>query len=690
MDTFASTFTAARAFAKRSLVAGATILGFLSFTPATHAANLYWVGGNGDALNGNANDWSTTNPGACNNGGGDGTIPGASDVMIFDPDCDNGAIITSTMSVQGVSIQSGYTGQISQGSGNDVTIGSSGYTQAGGTWVGSAAGGTDITTTSFTITAGAFTAGDGNLSASTTVAITSGGGVTFTHNNGTFVLNGNADQAVNFGAKTLYNLTLNNTGGGNSDDIVIANGSTVVAAGNVLITLGNLDLITNTEAMTIAGNFTLANAAQATLGTNSDITVAGNITVNDAASITVNAGTLTLNGTADQTIDLDGQSLVNLTLNNTGGGTSDDIIIAADGQVILGGDLTVTAGNLDLATNSETMDVNGSITLADAAQATLTTDSNVNVTGNVTLGDAATMTVSAGTFTLDGTSDQAFDIDGQALYNLTINNTGGGTSDDIVVAGGDLDINGDLTVTLGNLDLATNSLAMDIDDDLSIANAAQASLTTNGAIVIAGDLALGASGVFTQSAGTTILDGTDQAITGSFTFPGLTKAVAASYTLTMEAGSTTIITNTLTLGGVPSGKLLVRSSSAGTTWSINPQGTRSVANLDVKDATNTNATTFYCGVSYGCVDSGNNTGWNFDVASSTSSGTSGGGGGRRSSGGGGGGGGRAIPTVKPIRKPIGTVKPSDAKVRREERLKIAKLMKQKALERAKERMMKKG
>lgn len=667
------------------MLALAALLGFVLFSSQAHAANLYWVGGAGDSLKGNANDWSTTNPGACADGAGDaGAVPGASDVAIFDADCDNGAILTSAWSVQGITLSAGYAGQISQGNDNDLTVGSSGYSQAGGLWVGSAAGDTDITTTSFTLTAGTFTAGDGDFSVSGDLAITSGGGVTFNHNNGTLVLNGSADQSVNFGAKTLKNLTLNNTGGGNSDDIVIANGSTVVVVGNVLITLGNLDLITNTETMTITGNLTLANAAQATLGTNTDITVAGNITVNDAASITVNAGTVTLNGTADQTIDLDGQSLYSLTLNNTGGGSADDIIIAAAGQVNLSGDLTVTLGNLDLSTNTETMDVNGSVTFADAAQATMTTDSNVNVGGSVTLGDASTLTFSAGTFTLDGTADQTFSVGAQEFYNLTINNTGGGTSDDIVVAGGGFIVNNDLTITAGNLDLVTNTQLLYAENDVTLASDAQATLRSNSNVFLTGDLTVGALASFSQSAsGTMVLNGTGQSITGGATFYNLSKTVSAADTLTFGAGDTLHVTNNLTLNGVSGGNLSLRSSSTGTHWRLNPVGTRTLAYLDVKDSENLAGSVIDCLTS--CSDSGNNSFWHFTVAAETTSG----GGGRRSGGGGGGGGSvrTVVPTTPSVAKP-GTKGMNAAQLRRAERLKIAKEMKERALERAKARLLK--
>ena len=100
------------------------------------------------------------------------------------------------------------------------------------------------------------------------------------------------------------------------------------------------------------------------------------------------------------------------------------------------------------------------ITLADSANASLTTDSNVTSSGTILVNDAATLTVTAGTWTLNDDSDQAVDLDGQALFNLTLNNVGGGTSDDVTIAGGPLLLSGALTVTLGNLDMTSNSLAL--------------------------------------------------------------------------------------------------------------------------------------------------------------------------------------------------------------------------------------
>src|SRR3989344_4153178 len=90
---------------------------------SVHAATKYWVGGNGDNVGTNANDWSTTNPASCNDGGGDaGSVPGSADVAIFDADCDSNATIAADWSVSALQIDSGYTGTLTQSSSFTLTV----------------------------------------------------------------------------------------------------------------------------------------------------------------------------------------------------------------------------------------------------------------------------------------------------------------------------------------------------------------------------------------------------------------------------------------------------------------------------------------------------------------------------------------------------------------------------------------
>jgi len=248
-------------------------------------------------------------------------------------------------------------------------------------------------------------------------------------------------------------------------------------------------------------------------------------------------GTLVLDGGADQNFTKGANTtleLTNLTLENSGGGTSDDIVANVNGGLNLSGALTITSGNLDLDSNGVAMVVERGITLADDSQATLTTDANMTVSGTILVNDSAIITVTGGTLTLNDDGDQSVDIDGQSIYNLTINNTGGGTNDDIIIAGGTLQLSGALTVTLGNLDLDTGTLAMIVERGITIADAAQATLTTDGNITASGSVSVGAGGTLTMNDSNTLtMNGDDQNLdTNGAPLKNLTIASSSGTTLT--------------------------------------------------------------------------------------------------------------------------------------------------------------
>ena len=116
--------------------------------------------------------------------------------------------------------------------------------------------------------------------------------------------------------------------------------------------------------------------------------------------------------------------LNHLKLNNRAGGTSDNVIVASSGSLALSGALTVTLGTLDLATKNTPLQVQRGVTVANSAQAEIMTDQNMTMSGAVSFGTAGVLTVSGGTLTLTGNHDQAVNIQGQRIYNLTINNNG--------------------------------------------------------------------------------------------------------------------------------------------------------------------------------------------------------------------------------------------------------------------------
>jgi hypothetical protein len=99
-------------------------------------------------------------------------------------------------------------------------------------------------------------------------------------------------------------------------------------------------------------------------------------------------------------------------------------------------------------------------------------------------------------------------------------------------------------------------------------------------------------------------------VLGSTTFYDFTKSTSTTDTITFEAGERQTITNTLTLNGAESNLLSLRSTSAETAWEIDPQGTRTIAYLDVQDSNNVNASAIDASDGTN-VDSDRNTNWSF-------------------------------------------------------------------------------
>ncbi|MEK7556608.1 MAG: fibronectin type III domain-containing protein, partial [Patescibacteria group bacterium] len=293
------------------LMASGLIFGWVTSNPA-YAATLYWVGDDG-ANTSVASNWVQIDPTGCG-GGNSPSPPSGLDLVIFDADCDNGATINSAFSVQSITMQSGYTGTVTQSAAITLTSAGSAFSQAGGTFAGGSSSITlstgTVSQTNLSITGGTFTSTSGTLSLTGGFSRTGG---TFNHNSGTVTF---AETSLtNFGqtltGETFYNLTIENVCATPSDTCDVDPSAAVTVTNTLTVTDGQFSPPTSSDfnAVTItsgAGN--IAGILKPDSG--ASITVSGNWD-HAGGTFTANSGTVTFDGTS-QTLN-DDNTFYNLT-----------------------------------------------------------------------------------------------------------------------------------------------------------------------------------------------------------------------------------------------------------------------------------------------------------------------------------------------------------------------------------------
>jgi len=335
--------------------------------------------------------------------------------------------------------------------------------------------------------------------------------------------------------------------------------------------------ITNDTSFQNTGTTTIGNGASDTSTfTNGLDALAGPVTIAGTVATTetaINLGTTTVSDSS--------------TINSLGGaitlGTStfnEDLTVNSAGGDVTFGAVTINNGKTLTVGTGDTGAISFGSTIKSAAEATGNLNINTDNLANFSepVGENAPigiLTLTAGTVSAGGSSITA------------------GT---IAVNGGTF---GQATSPTGNWDV----------DNVTIASGATMNATT-GDFNVSGNWSN--SGTFNHKTGTVTLDGGSQSISGSTTFYNLKKNIETAATLTFQNGTAnrTIVKNTLQLQGGSEALLSLRSSSTDSQWEIDPQGTRNILNLDVKDSNNVGATNINA-VGQNCTDSGNNTKWSF-------------------------------------------------------------------------------
>jgi autotransporter-associated beta strand protein len=354
----------------------------------------------------------------------------------------------------------------------------------------------------------------------------------------------------------------------------------------------------------------------------------------------------------------------------TGGTTVSAGLVKLSGSGTLGatsGSLTVNGGTLDLNGTSQGVgNLTGSggtiLNNATGTNVTLTIGNN-NGTGGNYQGVIANNTSGTGTVALTKTGTGTITLSGTNTYTglttvsagtLKLNKSGGGTipsGDSVTINGGNLQISSNQTIN--NLTMSSGTLTVDPGVTLTIAgtyNATGGTINNQGTIKLSGgsssfpgsgvtvnngaadtmsNLEIASSGVVTLTS-SIIISGQLTVTTGtfdqgaSFDLTAGTISVGASGTLrnlgtgdliigtggVANAGAVNYNANGIACGDTDD--ILIRSTSSGVARSWSGAGTYSFTDVDVKDQSATPPITVRNGT-----DSGNNTGWVFISACAT-------------------------------------------------------------------------
>lgn len=204
-------------------------------------------------------DWHTASNWSGN------AVPTANDVVVFDGTAVNHCTFSSNVSVLGMTLTADFTRTVTQSGASTLTIGSSHFSMAGGTFHG----GTGMIRCNggFTLSGGTFRSTSGTLFIFRDFTISRGD---FQHNNGIVTLDG-WDKSVNVGTARLNHLVFNT--GGNS--------------------------VTTTGTINLDGNFTIQSVNYINGGT---IAVAGHVTTLDTNLIGWPGTVIQFNGTGPQVL----------------------------------------------------------------------------------------------------------------------------------------------------------------------------------------------------------------------------------------------------------------------------------------------------------------------------------------------------------------------------------------------------
>lgn len=477
-----------------------TLLFFVAAGSA-YAVDRCWDGG------GTTNNWSEDANWAGN------VEPGTGDVAVFDNGTCSGtpnknATVDGVIEVLGINIVA-YSGTISISDPNMLALGSSGFTQAAGTFdIGT---GVVVSQGNFTRTGGSFSGGSG------------------TYPQGTYAHY--MTSSTFSGSTTFHHLAFGTNTGVQADNI--ASGTTLTVAGLLLIdgTSDPNDILNGPGGISAQGDITVAGAGFE--GANASHP--GDVVI-------------TINGTGSQTLtgeaDTDSQ-IPSVTINKSSG------TLSIVDTVVVGGNWTYSQGSISPGSSTIIFDLNGDYTLSGTHSlnnitvrsalsfnpgATVSSGTTITALGNLSFdgsydnndtlsgpggfavqGSLSTVTDGVDSdvpITLNGTNSQTITLNGTTFTtgNITINKSSG-----TVTLGAAMTLDGtgqDLTISSGILDMSTYALT--VDDVITV----NGGLIQNSGNLTAsnGNMTIGTTGWWVNnSTGDFVMDGGDTLTNNGYT-----------------------------------------------------------------------------------------------------------------------------------------------------------------------------
>ena len=469
------------------------------------------------------------------------------------------------------------------------------------------------------------------------------------------------------GSHTLNNVTFDSNASG-STTLTLASGTTLTIVGT--LTFDN----SSTGAINITGGATVT-----------AIYAQGNIVIADTVNYDGNT-TIHINGTG-------GQSLTGSATAATGGFTNLNIdkpsgTLTIIGTIRMSDSWTYTQGTVDATTNNSliafastiTVDGQGTSTTmvfdnVEIASGTITLGGNLDIDGNLTISGTAGLNTSASNYavniagdwtitsssatafvsnssvvTLDGSTSATMNTGGTGtgydFQDLLINKSGGAS---VTLSTNALDVDGNLTIQAGTLDVSASNLAVTVGGNWSNSGTftAQSGTVTLGGATTSATLNPGASAFNNLTLNKTAATGADDniilqtnnlTVSGTFTITdgefiqGSTNVTAGTISIASTGAWTNNSSGDITIGAGDlsnagtitwnghgglegdADAILLRSSSSPTQRTLSGSGTFTFTDIDIQDMA-VGVTPGNINVTSG-TNSGNNTGFTFLAGSS--------------------------------------------------------------------------